>query len=114
MNIRFIGMYYLDTPLDICYERIQKRKRLYELHSSSNTGAEFGGVTREYLLDLEKAYKEYLESWRTEGLPIVCEASDDPLYLLDHVIRAFSRAEETSLSCPPFRLDSLEEEVEEQ
>lgn len=73
-NLRFVGMIYLELPIETCLERIKLRGRSFEKN-----------ITLSYLQALEDSYEEYIEWWKkTHGVNFIVKLKtyDDPFHLV--------------------------------
>lgn len=87
LNLRIIGIYFLDTPMHVCHERIHQRGRSYELPDNEGKG----GLSLEYLADMNSAYREHLRMWRNNhpDIPVNENSICDPKFLLERIMYAF-------------------------
>lgn len=81
-NIEYLMLYQLETPVDICMERIESRARDYEIN---------GGVDRKYLMDMCTCYTDHSLWWSGQLGPTYIIKSKQPNaeHLLSTVIEKY-------------------------
>jgi deoxyadenosine/deoxycytidine kinase len=60
LNLQISGIYYVDTPIDICMTRVANRGRVFE--------CEGGTVTRGYQKGLKREYEKHLLHWENRDI----------------------------------------------
>ena len=93
-NLQPIGLFYLDTKIDVCLERIKNRGKYYEqAHDEQRRGA---GITRNFLLEMQNEYEKHLMIWEknfaghSNSEFIVLARACDPTYLFRCLMKAYN------------------------